>query len=117
MSVRERERERARGTSGQGFPPVCVLLPEGPPLFESGERREPFDVFSLLIDSTAVGACSALFGRRGYCISPIFQVQPQKNMFGLGLEKEKNRVRVKFRVRTRVKVKVRARVGRLLVEL
>jgi hypothetical protein len=66
-------------------------------------------VFSLLIDFTAVGACFALFGRRGYCISPIFKCNHKEKMVGLGLEKEKRRVRVKFRVRTRV--------SRLLVEL
>lgn len=40
-------------TGGQGLPPVCVPLPVGP-LFEfRGKGKEAFDVFSLLIDSSA----------------------------------------------------------------
>lgn len=48
-------------TGGQGLPPVYVPLPVGPPLFEIREKEERLwcVFFSLLIDSSAVGACSS----------------------------------------------------------
>ena len=72
-----------------GLPPVSLPLPVGPTLFEIGEkRREAFDEFSRLMDSSPVCVCSA---RVKMCIVSSY--------FVLNKKKERKRKKEKTQIK------------------